>query len=174
MLRTFAMPAVLLAVASIVSIPTGAEAQKPDSDSVSKRLAVARSLTLSLETDAGAMTAAARKSRNGHGQVLPAQRNKILQDISRTKETVNELREIERIASPDQKAVIGRIAPLLRDLAHNAESSLDHLQSGPAAATSESFVDYLMAHEEIAKHLASLIVAGLEQPDANISKRPSE
>lgn len=143
---------------------SAAATPKPDSASVTKRLAAAKSVALMLETDARQMTACARKGSGGSTGL--AGKDQILHHINEARETAGELEEMRQIASPGQKAVLARVTPLLLDLARNTKSTLDHLDAGATGANAASSIDYVVAHEEIAKHLASSIVEAIDNPIA--------
>lgn len=144
--------------------PFIARSSKQDLPPVSKRIAAARSVALALMADASDMIATARTKRNAGASL--ARTKKISRDIETANETANELQEIETIASPAQAAVIRRIAPLLLELAHNAESMLEHLKPGTKQSSTDAYLEYLKAHEQIANHLASLIVEAIDNPEA--------
>ena len=127
-----------------------------DSPSVTKCLGAARSVALSLRTDA------AEVNRTAGAPLTPAQRKRFTGDISNAEETIRELWEMDTIASSPQSTVIMQIAPLLRDLARNVEGMLGHLRVRPDDQRREALRDYLAGHEEIASRLASLIAETID------------
>jgi hypothetical protein len=152
--------------------PFIARSSKQDSPPISKRIAAARSVALALKADVSDMIATAGTKRNGGASL--ARTKKVLGDIDTANETANELQEIETIASPAQAAVIRRIAPLLRELAHNTESMLEHLKPGTKQGSTDVHLEYLKAHEQIANHLASLIVEAIDNPGHGELRPPAE
>jgi len=141
----------LVVVMILSSVPFAFLRAEDRRSSVSNRIAAAKSVALSLEADSSKIASTARK---GAGvRITATQTHEIEQHIDTARETVRELQEVEAIASPGQKAVIGHISPLLQDLAHNAESMLKHLNAGPKKGRRQVTVDYLSAHEEIANHI---------------------
>lgn len=138
-----------------------AESVKADSPSVTKRIGVARELTIALQRDADEMAAQSTGSADLHA--LPSMQKRISGDMRKAKETIDELMETQKIASPAQSAVIQRVTPLLRDLVENTRNMLDHLTASPVDALSDKSPEYIQAHLEIAKHLTSQILETLDQ-----------
>jgi hypothetical protein len=162
------MPTVkALAISTLLSIgmksglPAFARVDNADSSSVSKRLAVAKSLTLTLKADAAELTSFAGGNKDWASQLEMVR--KISQDASKAKETLTELQEMHEIASPGQLVIIRRVTPLLRDLIDNTRLTLRHLEAGPGDADSGSHMEYMVAHEEISRHLSTLIVERLNK-----------
>jgi len=155
----FEVPFVLLA--ALIGVTT------PDSPSVAKCLAAAKSVALSLRTDAADVNKAA-------GALTPAQRKRIDRNTADAETAVHELWEMDRIASPSQDAVIMRVAPLLRDLARNVEDMSEHTRAGRDDARPEVLRDYLAAHEEIANRLASLIAESIDHASRTEPARPPD
>lgn len=159
------LPIILLGFAPFEAFAAGDEHA-----SAWNRIAAARSVALSLRTDASMIASAARK---GPGvRLSTTQTNEIRQHIDTAHETAQELQEVQEIASLTQKALISRITPLLRDLARSAESMLDHLNGKPKQARRQVDVDYLSAHEEIAKHSAMELVAAIDATEQKSSRTP--
>jgi len=147
-----------------------AEDQHP---TVSNRIAAARSGALALQSDGS--TIASSGSKDTRVRLSSAQTAEVQQHIETAKETATELQEIEEIASPPQRALISRITPLLHDLVRNAEAMLDHVKTSQKKAQRQVDADYLSAHEEIAKHIATEIVAAIDLVEQNIpAERPNK
>ena len=150
----------MLLLVFCVSVPCfpAAESVTTDSPFVTKRIAMARALTIALQQDSNEIAATA----GGDLHALPSIEKRISGNMREAKETIDELIEIQKIASPAQSEMIHRVTPLLRDLVDNTRNMLGHLTATPAAAHSDKSLDYLEAHLEIAKHLTSLILESLD------------
>ena len=130
-----------------------------DSPSAAKCLGISRSVALSLRSDA------AELNKVSGGPLTSAQRNRIKGDLSDAEATIRELWEMDRIASPAQSEVIMQVAPLLRDLARDVESMLDHMRARRPEQGHENLRDYVAGHEEIASRLASLIAETIDKAE---------
>ena len=146
-----------------------AQSVKADSPFVSKRIAVARALTVTLQQDS--IEIAARSAGSGNLHALPSLEKTISGDMRLTKETIDELMEVQKIASAAQSEMIHRVTPLLRDLVDNTRNMLDHLTATPAEARSDKSPEYIEAHLEIAKHLTSLILEAFDHGKEAASPR---
>jgi hypothetical protein len=130
-------------------------AGKVDSPTVSKRIDAVRTLALAFDADAqGLMTFVQGK---GDWASHAAEDRKIALDMGNAEVAARELMEMIEIASPRQEAVIHKVVPLLRDLANNTRLTLEHIKIKPSEAHSPSCIEYVEAHRDLAKHLASQI-----------------
>ncbi len=163
------LPAIAILIAAT---QPGAPLTSPDSAAVSKRLDAARQIAIDLRADAAEMLAAARS--NTDGRVWLPNGEKIKHDIRDLNETSNELLEMEQMASPRQKTIINRVRPLMRDLAHNTQLPKEHVEGGPGESRAGTYDDYVSAHEEMSRGLASQIVEFLEHSHAAQSGRPAK
>ena len=136
-------------------------AEKPDSPTVSKRIAAIRSLALALDGDAADLLAFVHDQGDWLGHA--AEDRRIAFDIDSADETAREAIEMIELASPRQEAVVHKIVPLLRDLVNNVRLSLEHIKIKPSEAHSSPCIEYVEAHRDLAKHLAFQI-AGIIPP----------
>ena len=161
-IKALLISSLLLSTGLMSGFPAIAQANKTDSPSISKRLAAAKSLTLLLKAYAANLTSFARGSENWESQAENERR--ILQDMNKAQETARELQEMKAIASPGQLVIIRRVTLLIGDLVDNTRLTIQHLKDHPSDVHSGSCVEYVAAHEEIARHVACLIVEAIEQP----------
>lgn len=60
-------------------------------------------------------------------------------------------------ASPSQQQAIDRINPLLKELASNVTSTIEHLNQKPQLLQTGPYVEYAAANYELASNLAELV-----------------
>ena len=137
------------------SVGSGATSLK-DSPSVEKRLAAAKTSALKLKADAAELTAYVRDTDRAFPEKM-----RILKDIHAADETLAELEEMKKVASPRQADTIQQVIPLTQDLVENARDCLEHATAIDGTATHETRAEYLAGHEEVVNHLVSQIVEAL-------------
>ena len=113
--------------AQLAERPTQSQARtaNPDSKEVNDLLNRAKTHALQLKTDAIEMKAFTHQNLGweSHGDKI----NAIKQDVDSLCQTAAKLNSVKSDASPWQKAAIARISPLLKELADNTTSVINHL-----------------------------------------------
>jgi trans-aconitate methyltransferase len=154
LLGWWALP--LLAL-SLLAVPSTVKAtdRPADSPEVSKLLAEAKTEAVELKNDSANMESFTRSGVTWHTYA---------DHISMVKEHVNavgrllgQLNEKESQCAPWQRTAIERITPLLRELAANTESTINHLKDNQSRVHLPPFKDYVRANYELASDLAALV-----------------
>jgi hypothetical protein len=128
----------------------------PDSKEVNDLLNLARIQALQLKTDASEMKAFTHQDLGweSHADKI----NAIKKDVDSLCQTAAKLNNVESDASPWQKAAITRIRPLLKELADNTTSVINHLnkEQGRFLYTPEH-KDLLQANADLSADLSAMV-----------------
>jgi len=128
----------------------------PDSKEVNDLLNRARIQALQLKTDASEMKAFTHQNLalETHADKI----NAIRQDVDSLVQTAAKLNDVKSNASPWQKAAIARIKPLLKELADNTTSVINHLNNehGGFLNTPEH-KDLLQANADLSSDLSAMV-----------------
>ena len=71
--------------------------------------------------------------------------------------TTSGLQELRPATAPWQQQAIDRITPLLREVASNTESTIDHLNSNPERIHASPYRDYVVTNYDLTNELAALV-----------------
>lgn len=127
-----------------------------DSKEVSNLLEQAKSQAAQLKNDATDMESFSREnlSWESHADKIMA----IRADVNTIGETMAKLNAASNEASPWQKTAIDRVSPLLKELAENTTSIIDHLSKEQGRLiNNQEHKDYLKANEELASDMSAMI-----------------
>jgi hypothetical protein len=156
--RVVSLPALVLLVAGFVYASPAQRGAAPmeDSEEVSSLLSQAKAQAAALSQAADEMEAFTRSDVTWQSHA--SQITLIKEDINKIGQTVAKLENARGTASPWQQQAIDRINPLLRDLAAQVSSTIEHLNAdrGRALQTTEHR-DLLKANAELSSYMASLI-----------------
>lgn len=134
-----------------------------DSAQASKLLQQARTSAVQLKNDSAQMEAFSsnRASWESHARQI----NQIKEHINNSGKILADLHDQRDSAEPWQQEAIDRITPLLKDLASNTESIIDHLNDRQATWHPE-YTSYLKSNAEMAADLSNLIRDYLDYGEA--------
>jgi hypothetical protein len=129
---------------------------QPDSKEVSALLEQAKTQAAQLKNDATDMESFTRAavSWESHADKIMA----IRADVNNIGETMAKLNAAANEASPWQKTAIDRVNPLVKELADNTTSIIDHLSKEQGRLiNNQEHKDYLKANEELASDMSAMI-----------------
>jgi hypothetical protein len=142
------------ALALAASTVYGAQTSK-DSKEVSSILADVKTEAIQLRDDADQLKGFTRSTLSWESHVRKVEQ--IKQHINNAGELLTKLDNAKGTASPWQQQAIDRINPLLKELASNVTSTIEHLNQKPKLLQTGPYVDYAAANYEMASHLAELV-----------------
>jgi len=148
--------AFVVAACIISSVPVrAADTTPPNSDQVSKLLAQVNAEAVELRRDAEDMESFSRSklSWESHASKI----NMIKDHINKTGSLLTQLGGLRNTASLWQQEAIDRVAPLLKEMASNTETTIEHINQNQSRLNSTEFQDYVKANYNLASRLASLI-----------------
>jgi hypothetical protein len=108
-----------------------------------------------LKLDAVQMESYTRSKMNW--QSHSSQISRIKEHINRAGEIVSKLDEARGSAEPWHQTSIDRITPVLKELASNTESIIDHLNKTPNHLMNVTYKEYLTYNAELAGELSKLV-----------------
>ena len=149
-------PLVLL-LAAVSALPALRAADIEDSKEVSDLLAQAKTEAIQLKNDATDMESFTL-SPNLSWQSHAAKITEIKEHVNALGKTIAKLEQKKSTASPWQRTAIERINPVLRELAANTTSIIDHLnkEQGRLLHTQEH-KDYLKANAQLASNMTEVV-----------------
>ncbi len=150
----FSLALVLVALALATTTVSGAQTSK-DSKEVSAILADVKTEAIQLRHDADELKAFTHSnlSWQSHG----AKVEEIKRHVNNAGQFLSKLDSARGGASPWQQQAIDRIGPLLKELASNVTSTIEHLNQKPKLLQTGPYVDYAAANYDLASDLAELI-----------------
>jgi len=131
----------------------GAESQ--DSEQINKLLADAKTEAIALKRDSADMDSFARSK--GSWESFASKVTMFKEHVNNAGKVLAELKDAEAGGSPWQQTAIGRIEPLLRELAANTEATIKHLNENQTKVHMTPFKDYVKANYEMSTELEELI-----------------
>ena len=149
------MAMALLAVAYFVMPPPAEAASIEDSVEISALLTDAKTESLELKSDALEMESFTRSKLRWESHATAITR--IKEHVNKVGELVTKLNEARHTGSPWQQDAIGRITPLLKELAANTESTIEHLNNNRDRLHTTEYKNYVVANYDLSKDLAALI-----------------
>lgn len=130
-------------------------ADEPDSDRISRMFSAAREQALELKSDMQALDFFAGSESGWESHALIVRMCK--DHIEGIRRQVSKLDDARTIASPLQKATIDRIAPLLQELAADADALIKHISQNPKRLNNGEYKNYLKVNVDLAAQLAVLV-----------------
>jgi len=145
----------LLAVAWLSPVLRATDTSE-DSKEVSDLLSQARTQAAQLKDDAAKMDILAQSNMSWESQAPKI--NAIRDDVNRVQKTMAKLNDASGAASPWQKTAIDRINPLLKEMADNTTSIIEHLNREQGARlNTKEHKDYVKANAELAEEMSTMI-----------------
>ncbi len=151
--------AYLLAAACLASVSLwafSAAQASGDSAKISKLLQDAKTSAVELKHDAHVMESYTRSkvSWESHTQQI----SRIREHINKVGKVLAQMNEARPGASRWQQESIDRIGPMLKELASNTESIIEHLNKNPKHLFDPNYTEYLTSNADLAAELSALIV----------------
>jgi hypothetical protein len=115
----------------------------------------ARTVAAQLSRDAVTMESFTRS--NLTWQSHATQVTQIREHINRAGSILSEMHAARAGASPGHQEAIDRITPVLKELASNTESIINHLNQTPRHLTNPTYQQYLASNMELSRELAASI-----------------
>lgn len=145
---------VVVAFITVMSSPI-ARAQSNDSAAISKLLSEAKSHAVQAEEHAATLKSYTTSglSWESHASELNAMRLHI-NDLGKV---AKELEDARPEGSPWQQVAIDRIDPLLRDMADQLTSTINHLNAHKSQIKMQAYRDYTAANYDLASRTAAII-----------------
>ncbi len=145
-----------LLVAGYLTIPTAMQAtEAQDSVQINKLLADAKTEAIELKRDSSDMESFSRS--NASWKSFASKVTMIKEHVNNAGKVFANLKDAEAGGSPWQQTAIGRIEPLLKELAANTEATIKHLNENQTKVHFTEFKDYVKANYEMATDLEELI-----------------
>lgn len=145
----------ILAAGIIAMSPAIKAADRSDSDEVNKLLSDAKTEAFQLKEDAFAMEGFTRSSHEWQSHGLAVERIKA--HVNEAGRIVAKLDEARGSASPWQAIAIDRIKPLLKEIAANTTTVIEHINKNPKHLFAPEYKDYLEANADAADRLSRLV-----------------
>lgn len=154
------LPLVVLTIVALATVRVWSAPQvsrTPDSKEVSDLLSQARTQAVQLKGDASDMESFTH-SPNLSWDTRAHEIMTIRDDVNEMGKTVAKLNNAQAEASPWQKTAIGRINPILQELADNVGATINHLDAerGQYLNTPEH-QEYLKTNAELAAKMSTLV-----------------
>jgi hypothetical protein len=147
------------ALAFAASTAFGAQTSK-DSKEVSTLLADIKTEATQLSHDADQLKSFTHSTFSWESHARKVEQ--IKDHVNNAGKSLSKLDSARGDASPWQQQVIDRINPLLKELASNVTSTIEHLNQKPRLLQTGPYVDYAAANYEMASNLAELVSDYLE------------
>jgi hypothetical protein len=146
----------LSVLAIALAAATASWAQTPrDSSEVSRLLTEVKAEAVQLRHDADELKAFTRSGLSWESHATKVE--EIKGRINKAGELLSKLENEKGAASPWQQQAIERITPMLKELASNTESTIDHLNQKPKLLHTGPYKEYVEANYEVASSLEELI-----------------
>jgi hypothetical protein len=149
--------ALLAAGCFLISSPAPAgNTPSESSQEVNQLISDVKTEAIALERDAellASWTQAKQITWQSHSGKL----NEIKDHINQTGRLLKQLQEARDTASPWQQQAIDRIYPLLKELADNTETTINHFNDNTANIHFTAYQDYAKAGYNLARDLAALV-----------------
>jgi hypothetical protein len=155
--------AYLLAAACLASVSLwafSAAQATGDSAKISKLLQDAKVSAVELKHDADVMERYTRSkvSWQSHAQQISL----IREHINKVGKVLARMNEARPGASRWQQESIDRIGPMLKELASNTDSIIEHLNKNPQHLSDPNYTEYLTSNADLAADLSALIVDSVD------------
>jgi hypothetical protein len=126
-----------------------------DSEQIAKLLVDAKAEAVELKHDADEMVSCTKSNLGWATHALKVEL--IKEHVNNTGKLLAKMKEAEAEGSPWQRDAIQRIEPLLKELAANTETTINHLNDNRAKIHLPAFQDRVKANYELAADLEALI-----------------
>jgi DNA repair exonuclease SbcCD ATPase subunit len=147
----------LLSVLLLSAAPTVFASPRPnDSEEVTKLMSEVKSEAVQLKDDAEDMKSFTR-SKQLSWESHAAKIEQIKQHVNKSGELLSKLQDAKASASAWQKQAIDEITPLLRELAANVSSTIEHLNKNRNRIHTPPYTDYVASTADLATDLSGLI-----------------
>jgi hypothetical protein len=130
---------------------------KPDSKEISNLLLEAKSHAVLVADDAAILESYTRTRSGVSWQAHSAKLAAMADHVNALGAVNKQLRDLNSEGSPWQKAAIGRIDPLLRDMAAQLTLTIKHLNAHQSKVHLQPYRDYVQASYERASRTAQMI-----------------
>ncbi len=150
----FSLGLSLVALAFATSTVYGAQTSK-DSKEVSSILSDVKTEAIQLRHDADELKAFTHSTLSWESHA--AKVDEIKRHVNNAGQSLSKLDSARGSASPWQQQAIDRISPLLKELASNVESTIEHLNQKPKLLRTGPYADYAAANYDLSSNLAELI-----------------
>lgn len=144
----------LLVALAYASTVYGAQVSK-DSKEVSSILADIKAEAIQLRDDADQLKAFTHSTLSWESHAGKVEQMK--EHVNNAGKSLTKLDSLRRSASPWQQQAIDRTTPLLKELASNVTSTIEHLNRRPALLQTSLYVDYVTSNYDLSSDLAELI-----------------
>jgi hypothetical protein len=144
----------VLAIAAAAATASWAQTVR-DSSEVSRFLSEVKTEAVQLRHDADELKSFTRSSLTWQSHAAKVE--EIKAHINKAGELLTKLENTKGTASPWQQQAIERITPMLKELASNTESTIDHLNQRPKLLHTGPYKEYVDANYEVASSLEELI-----------------
>ena len=147
----------LVVAGSMLITPAArAEATFASSQEINQLLVQVKTEANALENDTDLLAKwAGSKQLSWHSHVTKL--DEIKRHINEAGQLLAKLNDARATASPWQQQAIARIHPLLRQLADNTETTINHVNDNQAHIQFSAYQDYAQAGSDLAEELAALI-----------------
>lgn len=159
--RIFGRIAVL---ALLLPISWFASAQTSDSATINELLANAKSHAYLATDDAGTLESYTRSQLSWKSHALRLQT--IKEHVNNLIKDVNELNSKRADGSPWQQEAIDRINPLLKEMADQLNTTIEHLNANPNRIQMQAYRDYVHANREVINRTHNMISDFLDYAEA--------
>lgn len=126
-----------------------------DSAKVSSLLSQSKIQAIQLRRDAAELESFSRSKVTWEAHT--AQTNVIKEHVNKMGTLLQQMHDARSEASPWQQDAIDQITPLLKELADNVESSIQHLNDHPNRVHFPAYKAYLRTHYDLAAVLSDMI-----------------
>jgi len=156
-MKSFPQTIVFLIVMGLVmfSGASRSPAQTTESEQISQLLTEAKTHALNAEDDAAKLDAYTRSrlSWKSHGNQLEAMKV----HVNELGKIAGQLNALAPQGEPWQQQAIQQVMPLLKEMAGNLNSAIEHLNENQAQVHMQTFRDYARTNYDLAKRTADLI-----------------
>jgi hypothetical protein len=142
------------ALGFVVSTAYGAQTSK-DSKEVSAILAEVKTEAIQLSHDADELKLFTHSTLAWESHARKVEQ--IRDHVNNAGKSLSKLNNARENGSPWQQQAIDRISPLLKELAVNVTSTIEHLSQKPVLLQTGLYADYVAANYELASNLAELV-----------------
>lgn len=145
----------LIALFALVAGPSYANAQNKDSAHISRLLNEARSYAIQLDNDAAELESYSNSNLNWHSHAT--QLNLMREHVNNLGKLHQQMQELQSQGSPWQQDAINRVDPLLRQMADQLTTTIEHGNQYPNRIHMMKYKNYTHACADLAARTSRLI-----------------
>lgn len=147
--------ALFLAALAVSAARSLMAADQQDSEQITGLFQQIKESSAQLATDSDTLVTFVRSgtSWESHAQAL----NQIKEHVNQVGKLEQELRDARESGSAWQQEAIGRVNPLLHELANNLETTINHLNESKSALATGPYREYVQTNADLAGELHSMI-----------------